>query len=205
MTAAGVVAVGQQDDGATRMFRRCTDQLLGRGPNGIPNCSRAGETLIGTGNRRGSINDHAAADITRRRNKLDAIDSPSQPLDVSGEALFKGRIASKRNNRGFVFVWSQHIFQKRARRHFFIRQGAFFGSAGIDQNRDREWKIDVLLKGEDLLRLTVFQHANVFGFQIADETFVLVRRSEEDVSEIGFDFDYFVRVLRQLFAFSRCR
>jgi hypothetical protein len=43
-------------------------------------------------------------------------------------------------------LWPQHVFEKRARRFLFIRQRAFFRSARIDQDRERERQIDVLLK-----------------------------------------------------------
>src|SRR5436189_5853095 len=121
------------------------------------------------------------------------IDSAAQSLDISREALFESRLSGKRNNSRFVFVWPQHVFKKRACGFFFVWKGALFGSTRVDQDREREWQIDVLLKSENLLRLSVFQHANVFRFKIVDEASVLVRRREKDVGQISFYFNNFIR------------
>src|SRR5262249_1337436 len=82
---------------------------------------------------------------------------------------------------------------------------AFFGGARIDQNRERKRKIDVLLKSKNVLGLAVLEYADVFGLKIANEAFVLVGCREEDVGEVGFGFDDFVRVLWNFFAVSRRR
>jgi len=77
-----------------------------------------------------------------------------------------------------------------------------FGDARVDQNRNRERKINVLLKSENILWLTVFEYANVFGLEITDEAFVFVGCRKENVSEIGIDFDDFVRILWHFLAVS---
>ena len=43
--------------------------------------------------------------------------------------------------------------------------------------------------------LSILEYADVFSFQIANEAPVLVSGGKEDVRQIGFDFDDFVRVL----------
>src|SRR6185436_13337927 len=88
---------------------------------------------------------------------------------------------------------------------FFVGQRAFFRSTAIDQNRERQRQIDVRLERENVLLLTVFKHADVFRFKVADEAFVFVGGGEEDIRQVRFSLDYLVRILRQLIAIARCR
>src|SRR5262245_19803903 len=64
--AAGVVAVGEEDDGASRMFGGGANQLFRGGPNSVPDGCRSGECLVRAGDWRRSVDDHAAADVTGR-------------------------------------------------------------------------------------------------------------------------------------------
>jgi hypothetical protein len=49
-----------------------------------------------------------------------------------------------------------------------------------------------LLKGEDLLRLTVFVDAYVILFERRDKALMFVLGGEKDVGEIGLNANYFV-------------
>src|SRR5439155_1977975 len=80
------------------------------------------------------------------------------------------------------------------------------GSAGIDQNRERQRQVAIRLKSEDLLWHAIFQNAHIFAFEIADKALLLIRGSEENVREIRLDAHYFVRTQRHfVFLFWRSR
>src|SRR5262249_53008506 len=195
--AAGVVAVGEQDDGAARVLSRSADQLFRGGPNSVPDGGGSRDALVRTGDWWRAVHYHAAADVPRRRNKLDPIDRSAQSFNVARETLFQRRFSGERDNCCFVFRGAQHVLQKRTRSFFLVRQRSFFRRARVDQNCERQRQIDVLLKSEDLLRLSVFEYANVLRFQVADESFVFVSRGKKDVREIGVKLDDFIGVLRQ--------
>src|SRR5687768_10763484 len=62
--AAGIDTVREQYDRPACVLRGSTNQLLGRGPNGVPDRSRSSEGLIGARYRLSSIHHHSTADVT---------------------------------------------------------------------------------------------------------------------------------------------
>src|SRR6185503_4477649 len=97
---------------------------------------------------------------------------PAKAIEISSEALFQRNLSGKRNNRRFVSVGSHYCFDERARSRLLVRQSALFGAAGINKNCHGEWQIDIRLKGEYLLKLTILEYLNIFFLHIADEAFV---------------------------------
>ena len=166
--AAGA-SPSEQDDCASRVLGGTADQLFRSGENRIPNRGRSGEGLIGSGDWR-AVNDDATADVAGRRNKLDS------------------SIARRRRSRfpekpcsSVVSPVNDTIAASSLLRNRFSRNArAAFGQAACAlrkrwcrSDRKRQRQIDVGLESEDILFLTVFKHADVFRFQVADEPFVL--------------------------------
>ena len=188
--AAGIVAVREQDDCASRVLGGTADQLFRSGENRIPNRGRCRRGPGSSGDWRRAVNDDATADVAGRRNKLDSIDRSSQAFEVSGETC--SSVVSPVNDTIAASSLLRNRFSRNARAALLGQAACAFGSAGVDQDRKRQRQIDVGLESEDILFLTVFKHADVFRFQVADEPFVLIGSGKEDVGEIGFNLDHFV-------------
>ena len=108
------------------------------------------------------------------------------------------RVAFEWNNGCLIFIGTNHIFDKRARGGFFVRQRAFFRDAHVNHKSDRQWPISLALKGEERLRHAVFQNANVVLLERRNIAIVLVGGGEQKIREIGFSANYVDVLLRSL-------
>ena len=64
--------------------------------------------------------------------------------------------------------------------------------------RDRQRTIRLLLKGEELLRHAVFEHADIFSTQRRHETPLFVHCSERKIGNVGLDANDVVVLVRGL-------
>src|SRR6185503_7193642 len=135
----------------------------------------------------------------RRHCNLDALQHAIHAQQVASHPLFEIRETSKRNYCNLIFARLNYLFDEQPRCSFLIGQGGFLRATDVDQKRDGQRPVRFTLEGEELLRHTIFEHANVFCCQCRDEAALLVHGGEGEVRDVGFSSDYVVliRSLRQ--------
>ncbi len=92
----------------------------------------------------------------------------------------------ERNNRNLILARLNHFLDERPGRCFLITESHFLRATHIDQKRDRERPISLPLERKELLRHSIFKHAQIFGAQGGDELVLFVRRGERQVRDVGF-------------------
>src|SRR6185369_14289645 len=145
-----------------------------------------------------AVRHYAAADISRRRDELDALDCSAETVQIAGHALLEGRVTRKRNDRDLVLFRADHRFDKGNGSRLFLRQRALLRGAGVDQDRKAERQIDLTRKRADLLLGAVLKGLDLVGLEISTQAAVLALGRKKHVVRLGLDpQDLFVLVGRR--------
>jgi hypothetical protein len=99
-------------------------------------------------------------------------------IKILGDALFDGYFASEGYDLSLISALSQNILHKRSGSKFLIRQRLFLRDTAINQYRHRQWLISECAKSNYLPRRVVYEQAQVFGVQCADEMQLVVDNCE---------------------------
>ena len=73
---------------------------------------------------------------------------------------------------------------------FFLGQGSLLRDACVNEYRKAKREIDLFGERRNLLRLAVFENANVLGFQVQQQPMVLVLSGKKYIYGLGVDLDH---------------
>src|SRR5205085_3878453 len=190
--AARVQAVGQKDDGASRLVRGLGEDFARGDPDGVPDGGRA-FARVGVDGRRAaadaarSRDDHAAADVARRRLELDVVYGPARARGAARQALFERGVAGEGEHGHLVLLRADDGVNELLRGALLFGERALLRVAGVNEYGERGRAVDLALEGEDLLLDSVFEDSYVLLPDGRDEALVLVNGCEEDVRQVGLD------------------
>lgn len=125
-----------------------------------------------------SRNDNPATDVAGRTHKLYVCDGALHAIKILGYALFDRHFASEGYYLSLIFALFQYFLHKRSGSSFLVGQCLFLRDAAINQYRHRQWLISECAKSNYLPRRVVYEQAQVFGVQCADEMQLVVDNCE---------------------------
>jgi hypothetical protein len=95
--------------------------------------------------------------------------------------LFERGLARESDDSRFIFIRAEDSVNEGTRCGLFDGQRSLFGDTGVNQDGERKRQISLARESENLLRLAVLRHANVFLFERRDKTPLLVNSREKNV------------------------